>query len=122
MESIETPDFTFRMGEDGILRLRFAPGMHVDLEVAQRAVEAGVEIFRKHPCPLLAFGNEVKSMSREARSYASKAPGPPAVGVVVNSPIGRAISSMFIGLRQSPYPVRMFATEEQAVKWLKTFR
>jgi hypothetical protein len=122
MEPIETPDFRFWMGEDGILRLRFAAGIHVDLEVEKRAVEAGYGIFREHPCPMLAFADEVKSMTREARTYASKASGPTAVGVVVSSPIGRAISSMFIGLlKRASYPVRMFATEEQAVKWLKRY-
>jgi hypothetical protein len=123
MEPIETPDFTFWMEDDGILRLRFPPGTKIDLAVAKRAVEAGLGIFRKHPCPMLAFLDEVKSLGHEARSYVSRATGPTAIGLVVGSPIGRVIGSMYIGLlRQPPYPVRMFATEEQALKWLKTFR
>ena len=123
MEPIETTDFTFWMGEDGILRLRFAPSRDLGIEVVKRSVEIGYEIFQKHPCPLLAFLDEAKSMTREARSYVSKMPGPTAVGLVVTSPIARVIGGMFIGLlRQAPYPVRMFATEEQAAEWLAGFR
>jgi hypothetical protein len=120
---IETPDFTFWMGEDGILRLRFAPGRDLGLEIVKKSVEIGGGIFQKHPCPLLCFLDEVKSMTREARSYVSKMPGPTAVGLVVSSPIARAIGGMFIGLvRRAPYSVRMFATEEKAAEWLAGFR
>ncbi|MBU0596425.1 hypothetical protein KJ567_07065 [Candidatus Bipolaricaulota bacterium] len=123
MEPIETPDFAYWRGNDGILRVRFAPDRDLSLDVAKEAVRVGYELFQRHPGPLVAFMDEIRSMSRETRNYVARMSGPTALGLVVGSPIARVIGGMFIGLlRQAPYPVRMFATEEGAAEWLKTFR
>jgi hypothetical protein len=119
---IERPNFAFWLGEDGIVRLRYTPGRHFGIDDAKESVEAGLELFRVHPSPMIVFLDERRSMSREARNYVSRAPGPTAVGLVVSSAIARTIGGMFIGLlRQSSYPARIFATEEAAAKWLAEF-
>ena len=114
--------FAFSMGEDGILRLRLARGTVIDLDLAKR-IEAGAnEITGGTPCPMLAHGDETRNIDRAARRYLANIVGPTAQAVVVNSPIGHMIASVFIGLsRKNAYPMRTFATEEAAVEWLKTF-
>jgi hypothetical protein len=61
-------------------------------------------------------------MTREARVFFSSNEGPSALGLVVDSPIARVIGAMFMGLlRNAPYPARLFATEAEAVEWLKGY-
>jgi hypothetical protein len=121
-EQSDVHGFDFSMGEDGILRLRLARGTVIDLDLAKR-IEAGAnELSGGTPCPMLAHGDDTRNIDRAARRYLANIVGPTAQAVVVNSPIGRMIASVFIGLsRKNAYPMRMFATEEEAVEWLKTF-
>jgi len=126
VERIEEPGFTYWTGDDGILRLRFVPGTDLNLEIVKRCVEIGLEIFRERPQPLLVHFDEIRGLSREARSFGSAAdpgmPSPTAVGIVVRSPIGRVIGAMFIALlKKQPYPARVFPSEETAAAWLRAF-
>ncbi|MBU0596424.1 hypothetical protein KJ567_07060 [Candidatus Bipolaricaulota bacterium] len=117
---IETPDYACWMGEDGIVRFSLPRGTDLDLALAEAAVESYQEIGGDRPRPLLILLDRAKSMSREARDYFSNVRGPSALGLVVASPIARVIGAVFMGLlRQAPYPARLFATEEEAVQWLK---
>ncbi len=118
-QRVETAQFTFVRGDDGIVRLRFAPGVDLTLDLAKRCVAAGFPIFDNYPSPLLADFDNVRSMSREARGFFSKTPGPTAVALVAGSPIARVIGNMFIGLLgRTPCPARIFGTKEEAVEWL----
>ena len=119
-QRIETPEYACWMGEDGIVRFSLHRGTDLDLAFAEAAVESFREIGGDRPRPLLVLLDQAKSMSREARDYFSNVRGPSAVGMVVASPIARVIGSVFMGLLQhAPYPARLFATEEEAVQWLK---
>ncbi|MBU0596427.1 hypothetical protein KJ567_07075 [Candidatus Bipolaricaulota bacterium] len=124
-ERVEDSEFTYWTGDDGILRLRFVPGTDLNLEVVKRCVGIGLEIFRERPQPLLVHFDEIRGLSREARSFGSTAepgmPSPTAVGIVVRSPIARVVGAMFIALmKKQPYPARVFPSEETAAAWLKT--
>jgi hypothetical protein len=125
-ERIEEPDFTYWTGDDGILRLRFNPGVTIDLEVAERCIGIGIEIFRERPQPLLVHFDEIRGLNREARKLGSTpqpdVPSPTAVGIIVRSPIARVIGAMFVALlKKEPYPARVFSSEEAAVEWLKGY-
>ncbi|MBU0596426.1 hypothetical protein KJ567_07070 [Candidatus Bipolaricaulota bacterium] len=114
--------FAFSMGEDGILRLRLARGTVIDLDLVKRIEARGRELFGEKPCPVLVYGDDARSIDRTARRYLAKTVGPTAQALVVRSPIGRVVASVFIGLgRETPHPMRTFATEEEAVTWLKGY-
>ena len=121
-DRIETPDYTCWLGEDGIVRFSYPEGTELDLDFANAAVAGFRDLVGDQPRPLLIPLDQAKSMSRRARTFFSSIEGPSAVGLVVGSPIARAIGAMFMGLlRNAPYPARVFATEEAAVEWLKGF-
>jgi hypothetical protein len=120
-ERDDLSDFAFSMGEDGILRLRLARGTVIDLDLVKRIEARANELFSGTPCPMLVYGDEARNIDRAARRYLADIVGPTAQAVVVNSPIGRMIASVFIGLSRQSLPTRTFATEEEAVEWLKTF-
>ncbi len=119
----ETEIFTTWTEGDGVLRLRFAPGTRVTLDEAKHVVGTGYESLRGHPGPLLVWLDGVRGVSRDVRKLALEEVDVTAVGLVVRSPIARAIGSMFVGLLQgAPFPFRLFGTAEEALEWLKTHR
>lgn len=65
----------------------------------------------------------VRSVSRQARTFFASSPENMAiasrVAMVGASPIARVIGNFFLGLNKPPVPVRLFATEEEAIAWLK---
>ncbi len=120
---IETEEFTTWTEDDGVLRLSFVPGTRVTLDVAERIVEFGFESLHGHPGPVLVRLDGVSGISREVRNFAMGVVDMTAAGLVVRSPITRAVGGMFVGLLHGvPYPVRLFGTEEEALDWLKTHR
>lgn len=122
MKNIETPHFKVWLGEDGIIRFRWTPGMHVTLDLAKQTEKPVARFNTKKTHPLLVFLDGTKSIDRDARICLSNMAGPSAVALVGVSPIARIIGNMFIGLnRQVTLPLRMFTTEDKAVQWLKGF-
>jgi len=121
-DRIETPEYVCWVGEDGIVRFSYPEGTVLDLDFAKAAAAGFRDLVRDDPRPLLVSLGQAKSMTREARVFFSSIEGPSALGVVVESPIARVIGAMFMGLlRNAAYPARMFATEAEAVEWLKGY-
>jgi hypothetical protein len=63
-------------------------------------------------------------MDPDAREYYSSEEAAQVVCAcagITNSLIGRVIGNFFIGFNRPPTPGRIFNSEEDAVKWLKTF-
>jgi hypothetical protein len=118
----ESPVYSCQLGDDGIVRFSLLQKMDIDLKLAEAAVRSFQDVAAERPRPVLIHVGMAKSMAREARECFSKVRGPSAVAMVVSSPIARVIGTIFAGLlRESPYPARVFGTEEAALEWLKQY-
>jgi hypothetical protein len=118
----EPSGFEFSLGEDGILRLRLAPGTVIDLDFTKRVEARAKELLGDKLRPMLVYGDNARSIDRKARRYLANTVGPTAVAFVVRSPIGRIIAGAFLGLsRETSIPTRAFAAEEDALGWLKEY-
>jgi hypothetical protein len=74
--------------------------------------------------PTLVDVTALRSISRDARRFFA---GPEPVEVVsasamvVASPLAKAIGNFFIGLNKTSSPTRLFASEGDALEWLRGF-
>jgi hypothetical protein len=117
---MESPDFKVWLGDDEILRVQWVPGTNITAELAKQSADAVEVILKEKVYPFLVLLDGIKGMDREARLIYSGMGGPSAVALVGVSPIARVIGNLFIGLnKQTQVKLRMFATEEEATKWLK---
>jgi hypothetical protein len=65
---------------------------------------------------------EIRSITREARLFASSADAiqvVKAVALLIGSPVSRVIGNFFLGINKPPYPTRIFTSEAEALSWLK---
>jgi hypothetical protein len=44
-----------------------------------------------------------------------------ALAMVSASPLGRMVANLFFSLKTSPYPAKMFSTENEATEWLQQY-
>ena len=113
------------LGEDGILRaISTLPNAEMKLEDAKEAVEAYRQAGQGKPRPLFSDSRKIKTLDRESRVYsASKevARVITAAAIMIDSPVGRVIGNFFLRVNKPRYPCRLFTSEDEALKWLKTF-
>lgn len=76
------------------------------------------------PCCCVVIMDNLLSQDAEARrAYQEIDPKLVfAAGLVVESPLSRALGSFFIGLARPVAPTKLFDTVEKAIEWLKTMR
>lgn len=74
--------------------------------------------------PLRVDLRRIRSLSSGARDYLS---GPealaiaPAVGIVIGSPLSRAIGNFYLGFNRPGVPTKLFTDFASADKWLESF-
>ncbi|MBI3244794.1 MAG: STAS/SEC14 domain-containing protein [Chloroflexi bacterium] len=108
--------------EDSIVRLEILPNAHITLKDAKEMVLA-VQSYDGQP-PVLADIRLVRAVDREARlqsSYPEFQDFRQASALLVGSPVSRIIGNFFIGLNRPSIPIALFASEEEALAWLKEF-
>ena len=119
-EYLETPNFKLWLGDDGVLRLRVKPGTYITSEIAKQTAEPVVAIVREKHAPLLIYMDGLKGIDRDARLIYTGMSVPTPVALVGGSPIARVIGNYFILINKpARLQLRMFANEENAIKWLK---
>lgn len=112
------------LGDDGILRKVFLPNAQETLQDALESEEVIRKLSGNQKRPILVDFTALRSMDVEARDYyVSERAGSllKACGGVTQSMIGRVISNFFIGFNKPPTPVKLFATEQESLEWLKQF-
>ena len=76
------------------------------------------------PAPMVAWAPRSGDSSREAREVFA---GPKATQVIAAmaliqpTPVMRAVMNFFTRLYPSPFPIRFFATADEAIAWARTF-
>lgn len=117
------PEPTVRLGDDGILRVRYPKNCHLTVEVMQKVHRQHLEI-TSVPGPLLVHAESVASAEYEAQQFASRedvAALVTGMGIIVKSAFTRAMAELFMRFHRPPYPTRVFTDEQPAIEWLAQF-
>ena len=90
----------------------------------KKIMEASLKLSDRKKLPILANMGSIKSMSRESRAYLSGVEASKtalALALLVETPISKIIGNFLLGLNKPPYPIKMFYSEQEAIKWLHRF-
>jgi hypothetical protein len=99
-------------------------GCEHDIEDARANVAAYRTMGRGRKRPLLVDMSQMKSISREARSFYTSTEVSQvisSVALVVGSPLSRMIGNFFMGLNKGPVPTKIFSSTQAATVWLRQF-
>ncbi|MBT2565086.1 STAS/SEC14 domain-containing protein [Arthrobacter sp. ISL-85] len=120
MEKIEVEggNGTVVLGDDGILRLRWHPGVRIepaDAHAAMAAVNAAAD---GSEYPLLVDMSDTASLSRQARSVFTIRCAASRIALLGKSPVDRMLANWSLGVRNLPTPARFFTSNTEAITWL----
>lgn len=123
--SFENEHAIFWLDENKIIHSDYKDNTAVTYDSAREELE----ICRKFKLNKRALSvvnmSPVKSVSKEARNfYASEefADCYEAVALITRTTISRVIGNFFLGINKPIFPVKLFNEEEDAIKWLLSFR
>jgi len=122
-KSIETPTLFFRLRDDGILHGVARPERVQSLEDARVNLEAASRLTQGMPVPLLLDIRNTGTLSRAAREHYAGEHGARVItglAFIADSAFTRVVGNLFIRVAKAHYPVRLFADEERAVRWLRS--
>lgn len=126
MSEIVTLAFgTYWLDDEGILHGVAADGVEHSAEQAREQVAMQRTMGGGRPRPFLMDIRGARALTRDARAfYAGPEAGEifSATGLVISSPLSRALGNFFLGLNKPHMPTRLFTSEEEALAWLRTFR
>ncbi len=123
---IELSTAVIELDERGYLWTRFRDGQSVELEDAVKHAEAIVQICEGRKRPFVVDGRQIYStISHEAREYLARHKGVQEVraaqAFLTDHLANRLVAKIFIYLHKPANPTRIFACEQEAVKWLSQF-
>lgn len=116
--------FRLWLGDDGIVRIIWAPGAEVTLADAEESMDAYLRVNEGKSRPMLVDTKSMKSLAREARHYYASeeaARVASAVGIIVGTPVSKVLGNFYLGLSNPHLPTRLFSVEDEALEWLKGF-
>lgn len=103
---------------DGIIRMRWAPGIVITGEVARHSVEVVEALGGAQGAPLLVDMNGIGSLTRDARQVYGKDASVGALALVGQSPVSRVLATFALRLQHPTVPTRFFAAVDEAEQWL----
>ena len=106
------------LGVDGLLRLRWLPGVDIQVEDARAAMAKVNELCQQEQYPMLVDMAAVNSVSREARGVWSIPCGASRIALLGTSPVDRVLANFFLGVHVPPCPTRFFTSRSEALDWL----
>lgn len=121
---IKTTTSHTMLGEDGIVRVRMIPGTRETLETARENIAAFLELSAGKKLPVLIDLTDTLGASREARRLYSGddvSRYTAATAMVVTSPVTILTASFFLKLNQPRRILRLFASESEAIEWLRQY-
>ncbi|HOZ86247.1 MAG TPA: hypothetical protein PL029_00755 [Bacteroidia bacterium] len=110
--------------EDGIMFLRISSEKEESVELAKKMVEKMGEMVNYQQVPLLARHDEFALPGKANRDFWAKKESCPysrADAFLINSTAMQLIANFYLRINKPRRPTKMFTSEEQAIKWLKTF-
>jgi len=109
---------------DGIMHLIISPEKEETVELAKKMVKKMGEMVNYRPVPVLARHEEFALPGKANRDFwanADSCPYSKADAFIINSTAMKLIANFYLSINKPQRPTRMFTTEEDAIKWLKTF-
>ena len=106
------------LGVDGLLHLRWLPGVDIQVEDARAAMAKVNELCQQEQYPMLVDMAAVNSVSREARGVWSIPCGASRIALLGTSPVDRVLANFFLGVHVPPCPTRFFTSRSEALDWL----
>jgi len=97
---------------------------NVDLAVASEITRLRNDFTAGGKYPVLVDYTMVNKTTKEARGFFTDQDASQdltAMAILINSPVGRMLSSFFIAIYQTTYPVKIFTDKGKAVTWLKEY-
>jgi len=108
---------------DNVVMVKHFEGSKLTLDDVKVNMASILSLIPSGKClPLLVDMRNIKSMSGDARNYATKSVNEDhivAVALLVESTLNKLIANFFIGLNKSNRPVRLFTKENEAIAWFK---
>ena len=104
--------------EDGVVKSRVKEPTTFTAEFVGESVEAMAALTQGEPAPRLAFMDGVMFVDREARNIYADSGLITAMALVAESHDGKFVSEFASKTTSTPFPVGIFTTEEEALRWL----
>lgn len=123
-EWIEIPTAKIRLRDEGILETRILDESSGTLETAKLFIETHLKVIgSRKPAPMLLVFGQGMQINVEGRHYIVEAEEwkriATRIGVVTNTMVGMVLFNFFTKLKEAPFPVKIFPTEEEALAWLR---
>jgi hypothetical protein len=107
-------------GDDKILRMRVLEGANIDLKQAKLITESMQRLTDEMPVAVLIDGRQNYTWEKDAQEYiAQNSAFRLATALITNNSVVRIFSNSYSKIFKPSYPLRIFATEEKALEWLK---
>ncbi|MBP1137673.1 hypothetical protein JOE31_003905 [Arthrobacter sp. PvP023] len=103
---------------NGVLHVRWIPGLAICEEAAVAVMSAVNELSRGRPFPMLVDMAATESMSRGARRVFARPSTVARVALLGASPVDRALANFFLSIHSPAAPTRYFTCPEEAMGWL----
>jgi hypothetical protein len=111
--------------ENGHLYIWIKDGQELEVHDIKALIEAKNQLFGEEPHTTVFIAGVNSSISNEARVFAASEEayqGAIAKSIVANCLSTRLMGNFFIRFNNPPAPTKLFASEEEAVKWLNQMR
>lgn len=121
---IKSANAKFWIDQQGIGHTNYNKDTSLTFDDAVNEVRIMKEMSGDKKIPVLVDINNVKSIPRESRVYyAGENAGKVymAVALLIGSQTSRILGNFFLGLNKPKMPVKLFTSEEEALKWLEDF-
>lgn len=112
------------LGNDGIGRVNFLPGLVVTEEDVREHFSACSRISNGRSIPVLVDVRDVKQVEQKAREYFAGEEHislTKAAAIIVRLPVDSLMGNLFMGLNKPSFPVKLFTSQAKALKWLKQY-
>jgi hypothetical protein len=104
---------------DGVLHLRWKPGVKIATADAQAAMQLVNILCADGPRPMLVDMEETNAVSRGARGVFSLPCGASRIALLGSSPVDRLLANFALGLSSPPCPTHFFTSRSGAIEWLR---
>jgi hypothetical protein len=122
-EGVVVPYYLY-LRADGIMYIRISSEKEETVELVKKMVEKMGEMVNYKQVPILARHEEFALPGKANRDYwATKeaCPYSKADAFMISSLAMQLIANFYLKINRPERPTRMFTSEKEAIKWLKTF-
>ena len=108
--------------DSDLLRLTWAPGIHITEEAAHTAMAEVNRLAGSSRFPMLVDMTLTDSVARAARKVFALPCAADTIALLGKSPVDRVIANFVLGVSDLPTPTKFFNSEPAALAWLKEAR